>query len=155
MKRLSWDEYFLQIALVVAKRATCKRAQIGAVLVKDRGVVATGYNGAPSGLPHCTDVGCLMVEGHCVRTIHGELNAILQAAKMGNSTEGTTLYTPYRPCAYCAKSLVAAGIRRIVFAKVYQDDLAELVLKQANIELKQINFPVPEMAGWKENTHGR
>lgn len=135
--RPSWDDYFMAIAKIIATRGTCDRLRAGAVLVKDKRIIATGYNGSPPGLPHCDgDAGHLMEEGHCVRTIHGEHNAILQAAKLpGASTEGSILYTLYNPCIHCAKYVVAAGIKRVVIGKIYRGEAALNYLKEAGIQV--------------------
>lgn len=118
-QRSNWDEYFLNVAKLVASRSTCPRASVGAVLVKGKRIIATGYNGAPSGEQHCTDIGCLMVEGHCQRVIHAETNAIAQAARLGIAVEGATLYyydSLGRPlsCLNCLLLGKAAGIARVV-----------------------------------------
>jgi dCMP deaminase len=118
--RPSWDHYYLTIAYTVAKRATCPRASVGAVLVKDNHIIATGFNGAVRGLPHCTEVGCLMLDGHCARAVHAECNAIIQAALHGVSTAGATAYITHYPCLNCAKMLVNAGITRVVYGEVYR-----------------------------------
>ena len=130
-KRPSCYEYFMGMTDLVAKRGTCTRKKLGAVLVKDKRVIATGYNGSPSGQPHCDDVGCFVVpttqkiEGkeitrdHCIRTIHAELNAILQCALHGIETKDATLYVMYNPCYYCAKAIIEAGIKRVVFKEDY------------------------------------
>jgi dCMP deaminase len=115
--RPDWDSYFMELALVVAKRSTCARAFVGCVLVKDRKILATGYNGSPSGLPHCDDSGHLMVEGHCVRTIHAEQNAIIQAS---TDLTGATAYVTAFPCLICTKLLIQAGIRRVVYLDNYR-----------------------------------
>ena len=117
--RTSWDDYFLAMAELVSSRSTCPRAQVGAVIVNaDNRVLVTGYNGAPSGYPHCTDVGCLMVEGHCKRAVHGEISAIAQAASYGISIKGATLYlydSLYRgSCESCALAVQACGMRTIM-----------------------------------------
>lgn len=117
--RPSWDEYFMQIAKDAATRATCDRKHIGAVIVRDRAILSTGYNGAPRGLPHCDDAGHELVEGHCVRTVHAEANAIAQAAKNGASIDGADLYTTASPCYDCFKLLVNAGIKRVVYGEFY------------------------------------
>lgn len=96
--RPSWDEYFMGITLEVARRSTCNRAQVGAIIVRDKRILTTGYNGSPTGLPHCTEAGCLIVNGHCVRTLHAEQNAIIQAALHGVSTDGATIYVTHQPC---------------------------------------------------------
>ena len=103
MERPSWDEYFMNIALEVARRSTCPRAQVGAIIVRDKRILTTGYNGAPSGLPHCTEVGCLMRGGHCVRTLHAEQNAIIQGALHGVSVKGGTIYVTHQPCLICPR----------------------------------------------------
>lgn len=135
--RPSWDDYFMAICKIVATRSTCDRLRAGAVLVKDNRIVSTGYNGSPPGLPHCDDeVGHLMEEGHCVRTIHGEHNAILQAALIpGGSTEGGTLYLKFSPCIHCCKYIVAAGIKRVVVGKVYRTTQAVDYLKEAGLKV--------------------
>lgn len=134
--RPSWDEYFMAIARIVASRAGCDRLHAGAVLVKDKRIIATGYNGAPPGLPSCDEVGHLMEEGHCVRTIHAEHNVLLQVARLqGSSTEGSTLYSTYLPCIHCAKYLVAAGIKRVIFGKVYRNSEMIDYLKSAGIDV--------------------
>lgn len=140
-KRVSKDEYFLEIAEVVSQRATCPRLRAGAVLVKDGMVLSTGYNGAPRGLPHCDDVGCRMVGGHCVRTVHAEANAVLQAAYHGVETLGATLYALYFPCEYCTKSLLNAGIKRIVYRNVYKNmDISYIkeMLKEASAKVRHL-----------------
>lgn len=124
----------MAVAKIIATRSTCDRLQSGAVLVKNKRIISTGYNGSPPGLPHCDDVGHMMEEGHCVRTIHGEHNVILQAATTpGASTEGSTMYTKYSPCIHCAKYIVAAGISRVVVGKVYRNEKALEYLKEAGI----------------------
>lgn len=134
--RPSWDDYFMALARIVATRATCDRLFAGAVLVKNRRIISTGYNGSPPGLPHCDDEGHLLEEGHCVRTIHGEHNALLQAAAAGGpSTVGSTMYTKYSPCIHCAKYIVASGITRVVLAKVYRNALAVDYLKEAGVSV--------------------
>ena len=120
MTRPDWDEYFLNIAREVAKRSTCPRASVGAVIVKDNRILATGYNGSPPGKPHCTEVGCLVVNDHCERVIHAETNAIAQAAKFGISINGATLYywdslnRPAESCNKCSQVMEAAGIIIII-----------------------------------------
>lgn len=136
--RPSWDEYFMEIAGAVRGRSTCPRRSVGAVLVGDKRILATGYNGAPEGLPHCTDVGCLMVEGHCVRTLHAEQNALLQAAAHGVSTEGATIYATSEPCLQCTKMLLNARVRRIVYLEPYDDRLAREMRREAGIPCERI-----------------
>jgi dCMP deaminase len=124
--RASWDIYFMSLARAVATRATCPRKQVGCVIVRDRVLLSTGYNGALRGAPHCTDPvseggGCLMSSGHCVATVHAEANAVIQAARNGVRLEGSTVYVTLRPCFNCLKLVVGAGIARIVFAEDYGD----------------------------------
>ena len=133
--RPSWNEYFMNVAHEVARRSTCERAQVGAVIVKDKRILTTGYNGSPRGLPHCTEVGCLMDNGHCVRTLHAEQNAIIVAALHGVITEGATIYITHQPCFLCAKMIINAGIIQIVYDKEYPDDRAREFLEQAGVEL--------------------
>ena len=125
----------MDITLDVARRSTCNRAQVGAIIVKDKRILTTGYNGAPKGLPHCLDEGCEIVEGHCVRTLHAEQNAIIQAALHGVSLAGGTIYTTHQPCATCAKMLINAGLVRVVYAGQYPDELAMKYLRGAHIQV--------------------
>lgn len=139
--RPDWDTYFMTIAHDVAARSTCDRALVGAVLVREKRILTTGFNGSPAGLPHCDDIGHLMVDGHCVRTIHAEANSIIQAALHGVSTKGATCYVTHMPCLSCAKMLINAGIVRIVYHKNYrQDENTLLFLKLAHVELVQLRF---------------
>jgi dCMP deaminase len=133
--RPSWDEYFMQIARTVATRATCPRASVGCVLTRDRRILTTGYNGAPRGVAHCTEVGCLMVNDHCQRTTHAEANAIVQAALHGVSLEGATAYCTHHPCVNCVKLFISSGIRQIVYATPYSDPVAVALCKEANVHL--------------------
>lgn len=127
------DQYFLDIARVVANRATCDRAHIGAVLVKNKYIISTGYNGAPRGLGHCDEIGHEMENGHCVRTTHAEQNAIIQAAVHGSSTEGGTLYSTHSPCKICAKIMLNAGIKRVVVSEMYRDETILAMFKEAGV----------------------
>ena len=118
--RQSWDDYFLEIARVVSTRATCPRASVGAVIVKDHQIISSGYNGSPAAEPHCLDAGCVVVDGHCQRAIHAETNAVCQAAKQGIAVEGATLYywdsldRPSTVCVKCTQVMKAAGIALVV-----------------------------------------
>lgn len=132
--RPGWDAYFLAIASTVGSRSTCLRRRVGAVLVRDRRILATGYNGAPRGLPHCREVGCEMEHGHCVRAVHAEVNAVVQAALHGVSTEGATLYCTSQPCYACAKLIVNAGVVRVVDQEAYDDPRSLDLFDQAGIE---------------------
>jgi len=146
--RVSWDQYFMKIAHVVAERSTCLRRQVGALLVLDRQILATGYNGAPMGLPHCSETGCLRDqlgippgERHeLCRGLHAEMNAFLQAARHGIRIDGATLYSTNHPCAICAKMAINAGVKKIVFASGYPDELASKMLAEANVEVCQLAF---------------
>ena len=139
--RPEWDTYFLKIAYAVSERSTCDRAFVGCVLVLDKRILTTGFNGSPAGQPHCDEEGHLMVEGHCVRTIHAETNAIIQAALHGVSTRGSTCYVTHFPCINCAKVLVNAGIARLVYSVAYrQDAIATQFLQSAGIEFSQIEY---------------
>ncbi len=117
--RPSWDEYFLKIAETVSTRSTCDRLRVGAVIVKEKTILSTGYNGAPKYLPHCDDIGHEIVEGHCIRTIHAEANAVVQAAKYGTAIDGAVMYLTNSPCYDCFKMLVNAGIKKIVYRNFY------------------------------------
>jgi len=139
LNRPTWNEYFLNIAREVAQRSTCERAKVGAVIVKDKRILTTGYNGSPRGLAHCTEVGCLMDNGHCVRTLHAEQNAIIQAALHGVITEGAIIYVTHQPCFNCAKTIINAGISEIVYDREYHDDRSLEFLEQAGVKLNKIN----------------
>ncbi|RLA78752.1 MAG: cytidine deaminase [Deltaproteobacteria bacterium] len=145
MSRPSWDEYFMEITKLVATRSTCLRRQVGAVLVKDKKILTTGYNGAPSQLPHCLDVGCLREqlgippgERHeLCRGLHAEQNAIIQAAYHGVSIKGATLYCTNHPCIICTKMIINAGIERVVYLDGYPDPLAEEMLKESRVKVER------------------
>ncbi len=121
-ERSGWDAYFMDIARVVASRATCDRKHVGAVLVRERTILSTGYNGSIRGLPHCDEVGHMMEGGHCVATIHAEANAILQAARNGVRIDGADIYTTASPCWPCFKLIANTGITRIVYGEFYRDE---------------------------------
>ncbi|MFP4056903.1 MAG: deoxycytidylate deaminase [Candidatus Brocadiia bacterium] len=154
MPRPSWDEYFVKIAFDVAERSTCLRRKVGAILVKNKRILATGYNGAPSGLSHCEDVGCLREQQQVpsgqrhelCRGLHAEMNAFLQAAVHGVSTDGATLYVTVFPCSLCAKMIINAGVRRVVEAGDYPDELARPLLEEAGIPVEHIDFPAESAA---------
>ena len=134
--RSTWETYFMRIALQVATRSTCNRKHIGAVIVRDRTILSTGYNGSIRGLPHCDEGDHLMENGHCVRTVHAEANAIAQAAKNGIRLEGAEIYITASPCWTCFKLLANAGIIKINFGEFYRDERIFEAAKMANIELK-------------------
>lgn len=133
--RSDWDSYFMEIAHVVASRATCDRKHVGAVIVRDRIILSTGYNGSIRGMPHCAEVGHMMEDGHCVATIHAEANAIIQAARTGATIDGGTIYTTASPCWPCFKLIANTGIRRIVFGEFYRDDRIFDIARRLGIEL--------------------
>ncbi len=120
--RPDWDSYFLNIAYAVSERSTCDRAFVGSVLVRDKRILTTGFNGSPAGQDHCDEAGHLIVDGHCIRTIHAETNSIIQAALHGVSTRGATCYVTHLPCINCTKVLINAGIIRIVYSVAYGID---------------------------------
>jgi dCMP deaminase len=139
--RPSWDEYFMGICEQVAGRSTCKRRHVGAVVVRDRRILATGYNGTPAGLRHCDEVGCLREQmgiesgsnHELCRGIHAEQNAVIQAAKYGIAIDGSTLYTSHQPCVLCAKILINAGISEVVYRFPYPDELARSMMEEAGV----------------------
>lgn len=145
MNRPTWEEYFMDITRLVAKRSTCLRRQVGAVLVMDKRILATGYNGAPSGLAHCLEVGCLREKNQVpsgerhelCRGLHGEQNAIIQAAFHGIRIQGATLYCTNLPCVICTKMIINAGIKEIVYDSGYADDLAREMLAEAHVPVRQ------------------
>ena len=146
MPRPSWPEYFMAIARMVAQRSTCLRRQVGAIIVKDKRILATGYNGAPAGLRHCEETGCLRKEAsipsgthhELCRGLHAEQNAIIQAAYHGISIAGATLYCTNKPCVICSKMLINAGIKKIYYEEGYDDPLAAQMLQEAGIELVRV-----------------
>jgi dCMP deaminase len=147
--RPSWDEYFLTITRQVAERSTCTRAKVGAVIVRDKSILATGYNGSPSGTPHCLEVGCLVyrtqtpdgeTEENCWRTIHAEMNAIAQAARNGAGIRDASIYITHSPCIHCLKTLVNTGIKQIVYEKPYKLHTLDEVLRYTDVRLDHVPF---------------
>ena len=153
MLRPSWDEYFMRLAYLVSTRATCTRRKVGAVIVKDRRVLTTGYNGPPKGLAHCDVTGCIREdldipsgERHeLCRGLHAEQNAIIQAAVYGVSIKGSTIYVTNHPCVVCAKMIINAEIEEIVYAEGYPDDLAKLILLESGIKVRQFKLSDEEV----------
>ncbi len=133
--RASWDNYFMQIARDVSTRSTCDRKFVGAVIVRDKMILSTGYNGSIRGLPHCDEVGHEMDNGHCVRTVHAEANAIVQAARNGVGIEGADIYVTASPCYNCFKLIANSGISRIFYGELYRDERIKTHAKEAKIEL--------------------
>ena len=138
LSRPSWDEYFLSMARLVAGRSTCPRRQVGAVLVRQRRVIATGYNGSVRGDVHCYDAGCLLENGHCVRAVHAELNALLQCAISGQTSVGATLYSTDFPCVHCAKALVQAEVVRVIYVSLYPDRHSLDILQRGGVEVFRV-----------------
>ena len=149
MKRPSWDAYFMEITGLVAQRSTCLRRKVGALLVKDKRILATGYNGAPSGLPHCLDVGCMREQNNIpsgqrhelCRGLHAEKNVIIQAARYGIPIQGATLYCTTRPCVICAKMIINANIIAVCFDEGYADELSDQMLQEAQVKLVKWRSP--------------
>ena len=135
VKRPEWNEYFGEITKQVALRSTCVRKKVGAIIVKDKNIISTGYNGSIRGLDHCETVGCLMMEGHCTRTIHAEANAIIQAAKHGLMIDRAEIYISASPCFNCFKLIANSGITKIYFMEFYRDERIIEITKKLNIEL--------------------
>jgi len=142
--RVDWDTYFMDIAEVVSSRSTCDRKHVGALLVRDRMILSTGYNGSIRGMPHCDEAGHLMESGHCVATIHAEANAVLQAARNGVRIDGADLYTTASPCWPCFKLIANAGIKRIVYGEFYRDDRIFDVASRLGIALVDLTGPREE-----------
>ena len=138
-KRLDWDTYFMRIAREVSGRSTCGRKHVGAVVVRDRTILSTGYNGSIAGMPHCDDAGHMIENDHCVATIHAEANAILQAAKNGVMIAGATIYVSASPCWNCFKMLANAGIRRIAYGEFYRDQRVFDVANRIDIEMVDLS----------------
>jgi dCMP deaminase len=142
--RPSWDEYFMRIAHEVATRSTCPRLAVGAVVVRDKRILTTGYNGSPSGMPHCEDIGCLIrvVDGRksCQRTLHAEQNAIIQAAYHGVSVRGSILYCTHQPCLLCVKMIMNAGIEEVRYVGGYPDPLAQELAAEGGLKVTQLHY---------------
>jgi dCMP deaminase len=137
-RRASWDEYFMAIAREVATRSTCDRKHVGAVVVRDRMILTTGYNGSIRGLAHCDDEGHMLEDGHCVRTVHAEANAVVQAARNGVRLEGADIYVTASPCFGCFKLIANAGLQRIVFGEFYRDERIFTLSQQLDIHLEHL-----------------
>jgi len=150
-KRLSWDEYFLKLAFLVAERSTCRRHHVGAVIVRDKRILTTGYNGAPSGIKDCLELGCLREQlgipsgqrHELCRAVHAEQNAIIQAAIHGVDITGSTMYCTHSPCIICAKMIVNAKIKKFVTATDYADSSFKSLFEEANIEF--VKLPLPRL----------
>ena len=139
--RPGWDEYFMEIAHTVATRATCPRASVGAVLVREHRILTTGYNGAPRGVAHCTEAGCIVVNDHCQRATHAEANAIVQGALHGVGLQGATAYCTHQPCVNCSKLLISAGVVKIVYDQPYPDPVAERTARRGRRRARSLCIP--------------
>ena len=151
MKRPSWDEYFIQQCDLIASRATCDRKRVGAIIVKDKRIISSGYNGSLPGLSHCDDIGHDMEDSHCIATVHGEVNAIADAARRGVSTDGATLYCNTMPCWNCFKTIVSSGIMEIVFRDEYRAEQKNKVIETAGLisgfVIRRVDEPIVEKKG--------
>jgi dCMP deaminase len=143
MNRVSWERYFMNLAIQAATRSTCPRKSVGAVIVRDKTVLSTGYNGSLRGAPHCTEVGCLMENDHCIRTVHAEANALVQAAHNGVRLEGAEIYVTASPCFNCFKLIVNAGIRRVCYGEFYRDDKVLRFADELGIEMVHLGLEDP------------
>ncbi len=141
MKRISWDQYFMAQSHLLALRSTCTRLMVGATIVRDKRIIAGGYNGSIAGGDHCIDKGCYVIDHHCVRTIHAEMNALLQCAKFGVPTSGAEIYVTHFPCLQCTKALIQAGIKTVYYASDYKNHPYAIELfEQANVEVVQVEL---------------
>lgn len=146
-ERIDWPKYFMLQATMLASRSTCNRLHVGAVIVKDGRIIASGYNGSVAGTPHCTEVGDLIVDGHCIRAVHAEQNALLQLAKMGIPAAGAEIYVTDFPCVHCTKFLLQAGIVKINYLRNYHnDEFAMELLTEKQIELRQVTLSAADLA---------
>ncbi len=138
--RASWNRYFMNLAVQAATRSTCPRKHVGAVIVRDKSILSTGYNGSIRGAEHCTDVGCLMEAGHCVRTVHAEANALVQAASHGVRLEGAEIYVTASPCFDCFKLIANAGIRTIYYGQFYRDERVLAFAEELGIKMSHLGI---------------
>lgn len=141
-KRIPWDQYFMSQSLLISTRSTCTRLAVGATIVRDRRVISAGYNGSVSGDVHCSDIGCKIVDGHCIRTVHAEVNAILQCAKFGVQTDGSALYVTHFPCLQCSKVIIQAGIKELYYLHDYNNsEYAKELLEHSKIAIGKVEMP--------------
>ncbi len=138
--RASWNQYFMNLAVQAATRSTCPRKHVGAVIVRDKSILSTGYNGSIRGADHCTDIGCLMEAGHCIRTVHAEANALVQAASHGVRLEGAEIYVTASPCFDCFKLIANAGIRRIYYGEFYRDERVLAFAEELGITMTHLGI---------------
>lgn len=143
MDRISWNQYFMAQSYLLKSRSTCERLAVGAVVVRDKRMIAGGYNGSVTGGVHCIDEGCYVVDGHCVRTIHAEMNALLQCSKFGVTTDGAEIYVTHFPCIHCTKAIIQAGIKAVFYSEDYKNDpYAIELLQQAGVRTKQVPLQI-------------
>lgn len=141
MERISWDQYFMAQSHLLALRSTCTRLMVGATIVRDKRIIAGGYNGSVSGSVHCLDEGCYMIDGHCVRTVHAEANALLQCAKFGVPTDQAEIYVTHYPCLQCCKQLIQAGIKKVFYAADYRNhEYAIQLFREANVKTQKVEL---------------
>ncbi len=141
MERISWHQYFMAQSHLLALRSTCERLAVGATIIRDHRIIAGGYNGSVSGGVHCIDVGCYVIDGHCVRTIHAEMNAILQCAKFGVAADGAEIYVTHYPCLQCCKAIIQSGIKKVYYAKDYRNHpYAEELFRHADVHVEKIEL---------------
>lgn len=141
MERISWDQYFMAQSHLLALRSTCTRLMVGATIVRDKRIIAGGYNGSVSGGVHCIDEGCYIIDGHCVRTVHAEANALLQCAKFGVPTDGAELYVTHFPCLGCCKQIIQGGIKMVYYATDYKNHPYAIELfKEAGVQTKKVEL---------------
>lgn len=143
MERISWNQYFMAQSHLIALRSTCERLRVGATIVRDKRIIAGGYNGSVKGSAHCIDEGCYVIEGHCVRTIHAEINALLQCAKFGVATDHSDIYVTHFPCLQCCKSIIQAGISTVYYAEDYKNHAYAIDLfKEAGIQTEKVPLAI-------------
>lgn len=141
VERIPWDQYFMAQSLLLSLRSTCTRLTVGATIVRDKRIIAGGYNGSVTGDAHCVDEGCYIIDGHCVRTIHAEMNAILQCAKFGVATENAEIYVTHFPCLPCTKMILQAGIKKIHYLEDYHNDPYALkLIEQAQVHCQKVTL---------------
>lgn len=146
-ERIGWPAYFMMQAAMLASRSTCTRLHVGAVVVKDGRIIASGYNGSVTGTPHCTEVGDLIVDGHCIRAVHAEQNALMQLAKMGIAADGAEIYVTDFPCVHCTKFLLQAGIKKINYIRNYNnDEFATSLIQAKGVALQQVPLTATDVA---------
>ena len=152
MERITWDQFFMAQCHLLAVRSTCTRLAVGATIVRDNRIVAGGYNGSISGGDHCIDHGCYVVDNHCIRTIHAEMNALLQCSKYGIPVAGSTLYVTHFPCLQCSKAIIQAGIRQVIYSTDYRNnDYAIKLFAQSGVAVQHIPFDEKHVDFTSEN----